>query len=222
MIAIRPLIRLSACAALLCAGAAHAQVGSLYVKAGTLGAGVGYAVPIGDSFAARIGANVLRVSHDDTYKDNDYKGKAKFESLDLLGDWYLTDGFRLTAGALYNRNRLKADADLGPGGTYEVNGVAYPIDSASAKIELGRKKFTPYVGIGYSTKPQLKAGLGFYADLGVTFQNPKSSIDVQANPLILNDPTFQANLAEAEHDLQHEANKLKVYPVVSAGVVYGF
>ena len=51
---------------------------------------------------------------------------------------------------------------------------------------------------------------------------PRSSIDVQANPLILADPTFQANLAEAEHDLQHEANKVKAYPVVSAGVVYGF
>jgi hypothetical protein len=220
--AFRRILQCAAGALVLAAPAAFADTGSLYVKAGTLGVGAGYAIPIGDSFAARIGANVFRVSTDHSYDGNAYSAKVKFGSGELLGDWYFTDGFRLTIGALYNRNRLDLDAKLGPGGTYQVNGVEYPINSASAVVDLGHRRITPYTGVGYSTKPSLAAGLGFYADVGAMYQKPRSTISVDANPAILNDPTFQADKAQAESDLSDSVSHAKVYPVISVGMIYGF
>jgi hypothetical protein len=207
--------------AALCNQAA-ADSPQLFLKGGTLGVGLGLSTSISNSFGARFAFNNLNYSADKTYSGNSYTGNLKLQSFEVLGDYYLSQGWRLSAGGMYNANKVQLRLNPGPGSTYSLNGVAYPITSASAEVKLGDNKVTPYVGLGYSSKPGSSGGLGFYFDLGATFQSPKSTITVVANPLILNDPTFQANKAAEEKKLQDDVAKAKTYPVLSLGLTYSF
>jgi hypothetical protein len=211
-------------------GAALAMIGSqaqaagpqLFLKGGTLGVGLGLSASVSESFGARLAFNTFNYSTDKTYNSNNYTGDLKFQSFELLGDYYLSEGWRVSAGGIYNANKVQLRLKPGPGSTYSLNGIAYPITSASAEVRLGDNKLTPYVGLGYSSKPSSGSGLGFYMDLGATFQSPQSSISVVADPLILGDATFQANKLAEEKKLKDEVSKAKTYPVLSLGMTYTF
>lgn len=194
----------------------------VYLKGGTLGVGVGYAASLSESSGARIGANFFDHSRSDDYEGNRYDAKLKFSSIEALADFYLAGGFRITGGAIYSANKLDLAARLGPGNTFKLNGVGYPVNSASAVVDLGRKRVAPYLGIGYSSRPGGGAGFGFHFDAGILRQGASASIAIDANPGITSDPVFQANKAQAEIDLREAVSDSKNWPVLSFGVTYTF
>jgi hypothetical protein len=147
----------------------------------------------------------------------------KFSSIEALADLYVAGGFRITGGAIYSANKLDLSAKLGAGGSFTMNDVTYSgVDSASATVDLGRKRIAPYFGIGYSSRPNGSAGLGFYFDVGIVHQSPEASINVVADPAVTGDPTFQANKAQEEVKLRDAVSSASNWPVLMFGMSYTF
>lgn len=69
---------------------------------------------------------------------------------------------------------------------------------------------------GYAPK---RAGLGFFADLGVTDGKPKTTLTVSQG---LRAQAGQASINAERNKLQDEIDKLKTYPVLNVGVSYAF
>jgi len=203
--------------------AALADGNQLYVRGGSMGVGLGYATALTDNINARIGFNYFDYSRDHTYESNRYSANLKFSSIEALADLYVAGGFRITGGAIYSANKLDLSAKLGAGGSFTMNDVTYSgVDSASATVDLGRKRIAPYFGIGYSSRPNGSAGLGFYFDVGIVHQSPEASINVVADPAVTGDPTFQANKAQEEVKLRDAVSSASNWPVLMFGMSYTF
>jgi len=203
--------------------AAFADGNQLYVRGGTMGVGVGYATALSERINARVGFSYFDYSRDQTYDANRYGADLKFSSIEALADVYLAGGFRVTGGAIYSANKVDLTARLGAGGSFTLNGTTYSgINSASAVVDLGRKRVAPYIGIGYSSRPNGSAGLGFYFDAGVVHQSPQASISIDANPAVTSDPSYQANKAQEEAKLRDAVSSTSNWPVVMVGMSYTF
>lgn len=205
------------------ANVACADGSQIYVRGGTMGVGVGYATALTERVNARFGFNYFDYSRDQTYDANRYGADLKFSSLEALADVYLSGGFRLTGGAIYSANKVDLTARLGAGGSFTLNGTTYSgINSASAVVDLGRKRVAPYIGIGYSSRPNGSPGLGFHFDAGIVHQSPQATISIDANPAVTSDPTFLANKAQEEAKLRDSVSSASNWPVVMVGMSYTF
>jgi hypothetical protein len=75
---------------------------------------------------------------------------------------------------------------------------------------------SPYLGLGYATRPKDAKGLGFNVDLGVLFQSPKASLTATGVGITQTDIDTQLKT------MQDAADKLKLFPVLGLGVSYAF
>lgn len=194
----------------------------LYGGISTLGLGAGYKYSINESLGLRVGYNAFQLTDDTTDKGVTYDGKLKFNTLEMLGDYHpWKNGFTLTAGVMYNRSKLTADSNTAAT-SITINGITYTGSNVSAHYEndLDSDKWSPYVGVGWTSKPAGKPGFGFNVRLGALFQDPKGTLTTSG----INDPsgTLETNRAAAERNLNDEADKVKVYPVVGVGISYVF
>lgn len=197
-----------------------AQAQEIYVHGGSLGAGVGAALPLSSWAGVHAEFEGLGFSHTVNVNDNDYRGHLKL----LQGGLYLdlfpfsSSGFRVTAGALINDDELSAHAVPNAQGNYKIGDDYVPAvgDAPSAKVTLPRAM--PYLGIGYGHKPVSK-GFGLTFDLGVAYGRPRTSYNV---PEIYSMFTTQANIDEQERKISDKVDRYKLYPVVQIGVSYRF
>ncbi|MYB15208.1 MAG: hypothetical protein F4114_12825 [Rhodospirillaceae bacterium] len=234
----------AACAAFLFAAsvlpaAARAQDGSMTVGAhgSTLGAGVSVGYDISRSFSVRAMANYFSFDRKESSAGNRYSVDVQLLSLGLLGDWHpFQNGFRVTAGVLYNGNKFtfaSRTSDFGAGDE------SY---SGDLKAELGFNAIAPYLGIGWTSGRADGPGFSFFADAGVIYQGaPKLSVSGRAEvggsscsfsvsesgrATVRGDCSDQAALSadlEKEHaDLKGQLDNFKFYPVVMLGVTYRF
>ncbi len=201
--------------ALACASPlmAHAgDTGTVYTQLGTNGIGIGYAASVSDDWAVRGQINALpKQSFSGDVGDFGSTSKLTIDinwsSVQLVGDWYPGDsGFRLSGGLVFNNNKINIS------GTGEVNGKTATVD---AEIKMS-DSVAPYVGIGYSTRPKAAKGFGFNYDLGVMFQNPKSTLTATGAGVT------PADIDAQNVKVQDAINKLKVMPVFGIGVSYAF
>ena len=104
-------------------GISTAQEGTTYsshntpwsagINASTLGFGAELGYMVNNSFVLRGTFNYLPYSRKVSGSDFNISGKLKFMTAGLMADWHvMQNGFRLTAGLVYNNNRvdLKASA----------------------------------------------------------------------------------------------------------------
>src|SRR5262252_3381650 len=132
--------------------------GSIGVRAGSLGVGVEAAYPISGSLGVRLAADGYRYSRKFTQDNIDYDGDATLRTASLLIDWFpLANNFRISAGGVYNGNKLLLST---PTQTLDINGNTY---TATLDGEVTFKKFAPYAGIGYG-RP-VNTGLSLTFDL---------------------------------------------------------
>jgi hypothetical protein len=125
----------------------------------------------------------------------------------LVGDWYPSDGgFRVSGGVVFNNNKITIT------GTGATVGTA-PNQTVNAEIKMS-DSLSPYVGVGYSTRPKDASGFGFNFDLGVMFQNPKVTITAST--------ASAPDIAAQEATVLDAVNKLKTMPVFGIGVSYSF
>ena len=208
-----------------------ANAHEIYAKAGFLGAGVGYAYGVNESFTLRGDVTTMGSYHRDGNVSNlDYKGTLRNNQAMVYGDWFpFNNGFRLSAGLGVRDTRIKADGRPNSNGNVTIGDttVAYGADdSVSATAEL--PAVAPYIGIGWghNVGQQRKAGWGFVADAGIAFGKPKVNFSVSDSLYAkLNAATggqAQAEIDKQQREIEDKANKLKVFPSLYIGVSYTF
>lgn len=205
--------------ALLIAVTAQAAV-SVGAHGGTLGAGGELGMPLSDHFNARLGFNAFNYSYRGTYDQINYDSKLRLHSATLLLDWHPFAGiFRLTAGAVSNRNRVGLSST--PSGPVTIGSTTYtPSQVGTITGTVSFKPTVPYLGIGWGKAPS-SGGFGVDLDVGVLFQgSPKVSLS--SNGSLANDPSYQAQLRQEEQKAQNDMKNFKYYPVISLGLEYRF
>lgn len=187
------------------------DAGTVYTQLGINGLGLGYAASVTPDWAVRGQVNWLPKQ---SYTGNvgDFGSGANltidltWSSFQLVGDWYPGDGgFRLSGGVVFNDNKITL------AGTGSVNGTA---GTVNGEIKLSQDP-APYLGLGYSIRPQRAKGWGFNMDVGVMFQNPKASLSATGGP-------SAADVAAQRAKMQDAIDQLKVMPVLALGVSYAF
>lgn len=215
-----------AAAALLAAGAANAQVGAT-ADFGTTGVGFHVVVPMETYLNGRFGANYFRHNFDKTSNGVAYDIKGKLQTIDVLFDWYLTEGksFHLTAGVLYNGNKFNATAKPNGLGGFTLNGHAYT--TADVGLLTGRidyRKAAPYLGIGWGNALARTSRWTTNLDLGVFYQgNPNvalASVGCTTSESVCK--ALSSDVAAERLHLRDDVDSLKVYPVVRASIGYRF
>lgn len=107
----------------------------------------------------------MKYSRDVEVNDVKYDADLKLLTAGLLADYYpFANGFRLTAGAYYNGNKLSGNGHS----TKDYYGID-PNDYGYERASVEYKKFAPYVGFGYQTNDDDSNWI-FTADLGVMYQ----------------------------------------------------
>ncbi|HYD94971.1 MAG TPA: hypothetical protein VEC01_06570 [Noviherbaspirillum sp.] len=208
-----------------CAAPAQAQVG-LTASVGTGGLGLHASVPVHPQMHARFGVNALNYSYDGSTTNVDYDYRLKLRTFDALLDYFPNEsGLRLSAGVVYNGNKIDAHGRPTAAGTYRLNGRSYP--AATAGTLEGRVDFrnlAPYLGVGWGNPAAKEKGWAFSADLGVLFQgSPRTSLaNVGCTAPVLVCTQLAADVAAENRELQDDVNDFKAYPVVRLGVSYRF
>ena len=197
---------------------------SVGLRVGTLGGGVEFAHAFTDKLGFRVAANGLRINGTTTYDSVDYDADLKLLTGELLLDWFPFSGnFRVSAGAMYNGNKLTLNGKP-TAGTYTINGTPYlasDIGSVDGKVDF--RKAAPYVGLGYG-RP-IGKGLSLSADLGVLFQgSPRTTLTATCGPTTsaLTCSSLQSSVAAEQAQLNDDMHKYQYYPVVSIGLAYVF
>jgi len=190
--------------------------GSIGVRAGSLGLGVEAAYPISGSLGVRLAADGYRYSRKFTQDNIDYDGDAKLRTASLLIDWFpLANNFRISAGGVYNGNKLLLST---PNTALTINGNPY---TAQLNGEVDFKKFAPYAGIGYG-RP-VNSGLSLTFDLGVMFQGtPTATLNGTCTPAPACTAQFQTDLKAQEASLNDKIKNFRYYPVATLGLAYTF
>ncbi len=198
------------------------------LKVGTLGVGLDISRALNDGVALRLNVNGLKINRTETLDDVDYDASLKLLTAGLLADYYpFENGFRLSAGAYYNGNKL--------------DGTATPADTQSVKIgdqtftgaQLGHldakvdfKKFAPYLGIGWGNDSRRK-GWGFTFDLGVLYQGSpkvyaKGYVDANAPGKAALQTQIDTEVEKERQNIANDIDNYKWYPVVMIGINYTF
>lgn len=216
------------CAAAVCAFSAHAASAAdvaASLDLGTTGFGLHVTTPIASQLNARVGVNFANYKYDGHTSDIDYDFKLKLATFDALLDYHPFDGtFRISAGAVYNGNKIDARGKPAGNGTYDINGNTYAasaVGNLDGKIDF--RKVAPYLGIGWGNAVKT-AGWGFGMDLGVTFSgSPKTQLSSSGCTL---STTLCAQLgrdiAAENAKLADEVDDFKLYPVIRVGASYRF
>jgi hypothetical protein len=198
---------------------------SIGLNAGTLGGGIELAHAFTERLGIRIGANGLKYDSTESYQSVDYDSKLKLATGELLFDWFpFANNFRISAGAMYNGNKLTLSGKPSPGGTYTINGVSYPasaIGSLDGNVDF--TKAAPYFGLGYG-RP-VGRGLSLTADLGVLFQgSPHSTLSATCGPgtPAATCTQIQSDVTAEQTQLNDDLHKYQYYPVISIGLAYTF
>lgn len=196
-----------------------ADVG-LGLKGGTTGIGADLTFPLTETLNARGGAYYFSLSVD-------YEGEAENENvnvdLDLQGfplllDWHpWGGGFRISAGAVLNSNKVEGTAT---NDVVELAGINFNLERFYAEASFD--SVAPYVGIGWGNAIDRDGRWTFAFDLGVMYQG---SVDITANAVAANaaiqdivDVALEAEI----RDIEEDAEDYKFYPVLTFGLSYRF
>jgi hypothetical protein len=198
---------------------AHADVGVNF-KAGTLGLGVELTKPFSDKFSLGLGFNAYDIKTTDRTSDIDYDFNFELQSVALLANYHPFGGtFRVTGGALYNKNELKLTGKPTAGSTYTINGVSYSAGQVGTLTgTLVFDKTAPYLGLGWGNRPNSRVGVSF--DIGALYQgSPSLSLSATG---ALSDPTLASDLEQERRSAEEDLSDFKWYPVIALGVYFRF
>jgi opacity protein-like surface antigen len=212
-------------AAMLLASSAQADVG-VSADIGTTGFGLHLSAPLQENLNARIGVNYLHYSYTGNTSDVDYDFKLKLTSLEALLDWFpMESQFRVSAGLIYNGNKVDATGKSNSTGKYKLGENEYSqndIGRIDGKVDF--RKVVPYLGIGWGNALAKDKGWGFTSDLGVIFQgSPNTSLtNSECNLTASACEVLVTDVAAENVKLRDKADSFKFYPVVRVGVSYKF
>ncbi|WP_417317788.1 hypothetical protein [Emcibacter sp.] len=200
---------------------AHADT-SAALKASTQGVGVELATALNDHMAFRLGFNYFELNKSMEESDIEYDLDLELKSLNFLVDVHPFDnGFRLTAGGVWDKNNLNGLAV--DAATYNIGGNTYTREQVGAlagKIDF--RDVSPYLGIGFGHNVKKEGGWNFTADIGVIFTgSPRVSLTSTGGTLSDNE-IFLENIQQEQQDVADEIDFFRYYPVISLGLTYTF
>jgi hypothetical protein len=192
------------------------------IKGSSLGLGGEVTIGILPSINARTGYNTFNYSGTVTESDIMYDYKPKLKSVPVLLDWHPFEksGFRISSGAIINKNEVKATGVSQS--LYTIGNMTYTgaeIGTLNGSVTF--KKVSPYAGFGWGNAVGAKGGISIAFDLGVMFQG-QPDLTLTASGPITSTPSFQADLAKETKDVENKISDAKYYPVASLGVAYKF
>lgn len=224
-------------AALLAASTAPAFADDIAagLVAGT--AGLGVEATYGLTQDINLRGTLRGFNYSDSFTEDNirYDGDLKLRNGGVTVDWFPFDnGFRLSAGAMYNGNEVKGKAKPNTlPATYEIGNNTYEIDG-EVKADIDWRKFAPYLGIGWGNAVAKNSNWSFSFDLGVMFTGEPDA-DLRASgryrvnggayqEIDLNNPNnpFTQDIEREKASLNDEIKDAKFYPVIQLGVHYKF
>jgi hypothetical protein len=193
----------------------------LTLKAGSTGFGGDLTFGMTENLNIRAGFSYLTWTQRGVGGDTDQKDV----TLDLLNipvtlDWHpiTGNGFRISAGVMFNNDRGELSAPAGQSVT--INDHDYRVSSLSGKIDFNR--FGPYIGIGYGNAADTSARWHFATELGVAYIG-SPNVALEATAL---DPAQQGalnnDIAAQINTYEDDVKPFKFYPVLTIGVSYTF
>ena len=198
-------------------GVASAEVTGIGVgvKAGMLGLGAEITKSVTETVNVRVGLNSYKFTTSGTESGTNYDIDLKWQSSAVLFDWHPSGGsFRLTAGYLFNSNKLAMSVK--PGSTYDING--YTGTLGASEYLTGEVKFDsgPYVGLGWGNAADGK-GFGMSLEIGAAYQgSPKATLATNIAGVTGTD------IAREQANVEDSLSNYKWYPQVALGVSYAF
>lgn len=181
---------------------------------------LGYAHPMGGSWGLR-GEYASGLSWTGSGTDNGVSYDASFKSsrAGLFGDWFpFGGGFRFVGGVTANDQKM--DVNSQGTGTATINGKSISMVGNYFNVSLKYPTATPYLGVGYGHQVTSK-GLGFYADVGITFGS--FSADVNTNVVSASGGTITQSDVDAQKQKMNDSlGGFRYLPSVSAGMVYRY
>lgn len=197
----------------------------------TLGGGLEIGTALSESYTARVGFNKFSFNYNDTSGGQSFNGNLNWSSISALMDWRPWGGVtHLTAGAIFNSNKINASSTVANGSTYTSNGATFQCFGGAGcgvDFSMGFNKVAPYLGIGWSGQPK-KQGFSFSTDIGIMFQgSPQATVNATGiwNETTTGTPvsaTVSQVAAEAQTQLNSDLSNFKYYPVISVGIGYTF
>ncbi len=198
---------------------------SLGLRVGTLGGGIELAHAFTGTLGFRVAASGLNYNTTETYESVDYDAKLKLATGQLLFDWFpFSNNFRISAGAMYNGNKLTLVGKPSAGGTYTIDGNTFSaadVGALNGKVDF--RTTAPYLGLGYG-RP-IGKGLSLTADLGVLFQgSPRTTLTATCGAATApaTCAQIQSGVAAEQASLENDMDKFQYYPVLSIGLAYVF
>ena len=201
--------------------------------AGTTGIGLHVTAPLSSDYGlyGRLGASYL--DHYNFAKSTTqiaYQLSASLRTVDVLLDWHpMQGGFRLTGGAMYNKNRLDATGAPNRVATFTFDNTTYStaqIGKVIGKIDFAA--FAPYLGIGWSNIDLAERGWSVSTDLGVMYQGaPKTKLGIggctlPGNFCNLLVRVLEPTVAGETRRLNDELKEYRFFPVLRVGLNYRF
>jgi hypothetical protein len=194
------------------------------VKVGTLGPGADLTIGLPGPFNLRLNGNYLPSTKifSSQISGIDYDFKAEFESLGALLDFHpFGGGFRVSAGAMWNNNKLKVHGSPSSNQTYTINNHTYTgsqIGNLDGDADFN--SVAPYLGVGWGNAVGKDSRWHFCVDVGAIYQGD-SSVNIRAsNPT--NNAQLTADINHEVRELEDKADRVRWYPVVALGISWAF
>jgi opacity protein-like surface antigen len=227
-----------ACALILCMVAGSTQAAApddltLGVDLGSTGIGIQARLPLSAAHGlyGRLGVNTLpHYSFSKSTSQVNYDFRASLRTVDALIDWHPADnGFRISAGIIYNDNRVDGIGMPNREATFSFENGSYStnqVGKLSGRIDFA--SVAPYLGIGWQTLNAAERGWHFSSDLGVMYQgSPSTSLGITGCTLpstlcsLVSSALAPAIATEARR-LDDELKDYRFFPVVRVGLNYRF
>jgi hypothetical protein len=208
---------------LLAAFGGHACAQDVYVGLGLPGLyTLGLAQPVSSNWGLR-GEYATGLSVSGTGSDSgiNYDASLKSSRAGVFADWFpFGGGFRFVGGVTANDIRLNINSQ--GTGNATINGNSVSMAGHYFNMSLKYPTASPYLGVGYGHNASAK-GLGFYADVGVTF----GTFTADVNTDLVGVGGSGGSITQADIDAQKQKMNdslagLRYLPNVSLGLVYRY
>ncbi len=211
----------AACTLAACIASDAAMAGEAYVSAGLPVVVVGYAASVNQHMGWRVDAGTTgSINKPMTQSGIQFDGKGTYNRLGLFGDFFpLSTGFRVTGGITVNRAMVDLKSRFDGSTAVDINGISVvPTASDYFNAQVKFPTVMPYIGLGWGHHDQ-SPGLGFNADVGVSFGKAKLNTDTN---LVGQYGITQADMDAKIADLRDKVNKITLLPSANVGVSYHY
>jgi hypothetical protein len=200
------------------------------IKVSTLGAGLEFATPLARN------VNYAVFGYNFNLDGIDYTTNVNFRSAQMSLDWFpFHGGFHISPGFLYFKNGLSGQANVPPGQRFSlddtnyINSVDDPVSGTAAvsfdrnaapMLTLGWGNLLPRSGRHFSVPFEFGVAYSGPAKINVKIAGTACTKDGCFNAAL--DPDTQANLNSELKDINEQAAKYPIFPIVSLGFAYRF